>query len=311
MPQPLVSVIIPSYNHARYLGGTLDSVLAQSYRPLEVIVVDDASTDGTSGVLAAYADRVTAIRLERNSGGPARPRNAAIQLARGEVLSIFDSDDLMRPEKLAREVSLLERFPDIPLVFSDFENFQADGRVERFLQTGHEDFVRMPKLRLDAGEYRIRSCDAFDTLIADNFIGTSGIVMRRSLVEAVGGFDEGLGNSDDIDFLFRASRKFDFGYLDTVLHRRRIHPGNISSRVAAIRAKETVYERLLDGPSPLSGRASRRLQGMLSALYFSRGYWERVNGSRGLALKYYYKSWSMQKRNVAIVKSALRALLPY
>lgn len=309
--KPLASVIVPSYNHARYLEETLDSVLAQTYRPLEVIVVDDASTDETPTVLAAYASRVRTVRLECNSGGPARPRNVAVQLARGHYLCMFDSDDLMHPEKLARQIDFLERYPDLPLVFSDFENFRADGHTERFLQTGHEDFEQMSKVLLGAGEYRIFSPDAFDTLIADNFIGFPGVVFRRSLVDAVGGFDERLSNSDDVDFLFRVARKFDLGYLDAMLFRRRIHPGNISMRPAALRARVTVFERLRDGGNSLSARASTHLDQKLSNLYFSLGYRERVNGSRKLAVQYYFKSWSLQKRKLGIIKSLIRALLPY
>lgn len=311
--QPLVSVIIPSYNHAGYLAATLDSVLAQDWRPLEVIVVDDASTDATPEVLASYKDRVRSLRLNSNSGGPARPRNAAIRLARGKYVSVFDSDDLMLPGKLARQVGFLERSPDIPLVFSDFENLRSDGSSERFLREGHEPFARITKHELCPGEYRLDATAAFETLIADYFVGTSGIVMRRSLVDAVGGFDESLCNTDDKDFLFRVTRRFDLGYIDKVLHRRRLHSTNISLRPAALQAREVVHQRLLGlrNGSALSLVARMNLELRLAELYLSRGYAERVGGSRALALKYYLKSWSLRKSDLRPLKSALRALLPY
>jgi glycosyltransferase involved in cell wall biosynthesis len=302
-------VIIPAYNNARYLPATLDSVLAQSWRPLEVIVVDDASTDETPKVLAAYEDRVRSIRLESNCGGPARPRNTAIGLARGEFISVFDSDDVMVPGKLARKISLLLRFPEIPLVFSDFENFHGDGRTARFLKSGHEAFAEMPKQPLGPGEYRIKSSDAFETLVGDNFVGTSGVVMRRSLVNDVGRFDETLCNADDRDFLLRSSRRFDFGYIDAVLHRRRVHPGNISSRPAAIQARQRVYERLRS--VELSERARAHLKHRLAEVYFDRGYVERLHGRRGFAIKHFLKSWSLGKGNLWAIRAALRALLPF
>jgi len=310
--QPLVSVIIPSYNHGHYLAATINSVLAQSWRPLEVIVVDDASTDDTPAVLAKLSGKVRSQRLASNSGGPARPRNAAIALAQGTYISVFDSDDLMLPGKLASQVGFLERHPDIPLVFSDFANFYVDGRRERFLGRAHTAFVEMTKLALAPGEYRLPSAEAFETLIADNYVGTSGIVMRRSLVKAVGGFDEALCNSDDRDFLFRVMRRFDVGCLEKVLHLRRIHSANISSRPAALQAREVVYERLreLRNGAALSAVARSRLDRRLAELYFCRGYAERVAGRRALALKYYLKSWSLRKSDVRIVKSAIRALLP-
>jgi glycosyltransferase involved in cell wall biosynthesis len=300
---------MPTYNHARYLAATLESVLAQSWRPLEIVVADDASTDETPAVLAAYANRVRSVRLERNCGGPARPRNAAIALSRGELIAIFDSDDLMIAGNLDRKVDFLRRFADIPLVFGDFEHFYDDGRNERFLPSGHAPFHDMVKEELASGEYRIRSAHAFETLVADNFVGTSGIVMRRSLPQTVGGFDESLCNADDRDFLLRVSRRFNLGFIDAVLHRHRVHPANISSRPAALQARQTVLERLRD--AGLSGKARASLAERLSELYFSRGYLARLNGDRALALRFYLKSWSLKKYNLRTIKSALRALLPY
>jgi len=306
--QPLVSVIIPTYNHARYLAQTIESVLAQSWRPLEVIVVDDASTDETPDILAAFGDRIRSTRLAVNCGGPARPRNTAIALAKGELISVFDSDDLMVPGNLARKVSVLMRHPSIPLVFADFENFRDDGPAERFSKAGHEEFRRTPKLALGPDEYRIRSPDAFDTLIGDNFIGTSGVVMRRSLAQAIGPFDERLCNADDKDFWLRVARRFDLAYIDAVLHRHRVHPGNISSRPAAIQARQQVYEGLQG--AALSARARSLLDRRLAEVYFARGYVERLGGRRREAVRYFLKSWSRRRDNLWAAAAALRALLP-
>lgn len=306
---PLVSVIIPTYNHARYLAATLESVLLQSWRPLEIVVVDDASSDDTPAVLSAYADRIRSVRLGRNCGGPARPRNTALGLARGELVAVFDSDDLMVAGNLERKVGFLQRFPEIPLVFGDFEHLHGDGRTERFLSSGHQPFHALPREECAPREYRLRSADVFDALVADNFVGTSGIVMRRSLPEAVGGFDESLCNADDRDFLLRVSRRFDLGFIDAVLHRHRVHPANISSRPAALQARQTVFERLRD--AGLSDTARASLDERLSELYFSRGYLARLSGDRALALRFYLKSWSLKKNNLRTIKSAIRALLPY
>jgi len=108
-------------------------------------------------------------------------------------------------------------------------------------------------------------------------------------------------------------RRFDVGYLEEVLHLRRIHSGNISSRPAALQARQVVYERLrtLHNGSSLSRVARSHLDGRLAELYFCRGYTERLSGRRARALKYYLKSWFLRKSDVRIVKSAIRALLPY
>jgi hypothetical protein len=101
------------------------------------------------------------------------------------------------------------------------------------------------------------------------------------------------------------------GYVDAVLHGHRVHSANISSRPAAFHAREVVLRRLRAGTPGLSANAKARLNRRLAEVCFARGYWERVNGSRALAIKYYFKSWSLQKGNFRILKSVVRALLPY
>jgi len=106
---PLVSVIIPAYNATAFLGETLDSVLAQTYPNLEIIVVDDGSTDDTPDLLGSYGDRIRVLR-QANSG-QATARNHGAREAHGELLAFLDSDDLWDPDKIARQVELLDRFP--------------------------------------------------------------------------------------------------------------------------------------------------------------------------------------------------------
>ena len=124
MSEPRVSVVIPAYNAADYLGETLESVLAQDCGELEVLVVDDGSTDGTADVVDALDDpRLRCIRLDP-SGGPSRPRNRGVEAARAPWVALFDSDDLMLPGKLRRAVELFEQRPQLGLVFTDFVKFR-------------------------------------------------------------------------------------------------------------------------------------------------------------------------------------------
>ena len=106
----------------------------------------------------------------------------------------------------------------------------------------------MPKVPLEGKRFRIPSAAAFDTLIPDTYIGTSGVLMRRSLPAEVGGFDETLANSDDVDFFFRVARRYDLGYVDGVFHKRRIHSTNISSRPQAFASRFRAYSKLQDLP---------------------------------------------------------------
>lgn len=108
--KPLVSVIIPAYNAQDMIGETLDSILAQTYRNLEIIVVDDGSTDRTSQVVKGYGSRVL-YHYQKNSGGCAVPRNAGIERSSGDFLCFIDADDLMAPDRVALQVAFMERYP--------------------------------------------------------------------------------------------------------------------------------------------------------------------------------------------------------
>ncbi|MGQ0645250.1 MAG: glycosyltransferase family 2 protein, partial [Elusimicrobiota bacterium] len=228
--------------------------------------------------------------------------------------------------KLEEEAHFLDRNPGVPLVFSNFENFSGGRRGYDFLRD-HGPFHRMPKILLGgpvpaaawgdrnsefrgngAGAwYRIRSDDAYETLIPDTFIGTSSVMFRKHLAEDVGYFDETLCNSDDVDFFFRVARAHDIGYIDKILHRRRLHGGNISSRPAALRARLRVYER--QKSAPLSPKARRDLDRFLASVLFSIGYAEKLAGRRSQAVHYYLESLRRRRANPAAGLAILKALV--
>ena len=139
---PTVSVIIPSFNRARLVALTIDSVLAQTWRDVEVIVIDDGSTDDTPAVLAGYGNRIRSVRQPNRGMNPSR--NTGIELARGKYLALLDSDDLWEPWKLELDLNLLGRFPDAAFVFSDFaimrDDFGVAGpRTPNGLHTWHRE----------------------------------------------------------------------------------------------------------------------------------------------------------------------------
>jgi glycosyltransferase involved in cell wall biosynthesis len=117
----LVSVVIPAYNGRRYIAPALDSILAQKYRPIEILVVDDGSTDSTVQMVRGYAPEVRVIEQEHR-GHPAA-RNAGIRAASGEFLGFLDQDDLWSPDKLELQIACFERHPDLDLVFGHIQNF--------------------------------------------------------------------------------------------------------------------------------------------------------------------------------------------
>lgn len=180
----LVSVIVPCYNQARFLGEALDSVLSQRYAPIETIVVDDGSSDRTSEV----ARRFTGVRLlrQRNSG-TAAARNLGWRASRGDYLLFLDSDDRLLPGAVESGVEAHEREPGLGLVWGAVRVIDSDG---------------CPLREPDPGP--APADDAYLALLRHNFIWTPGTVLyRRAAVESAGGFRAAAGGSADVDLNLR------------------------------------------------------------------------------------------------------------
>jgi glycosyltransferase involved in cell wall biosynthesis len=303
-----VSVVVAAYNAAPYIREAIESVLAQDLPGLDLIVVDDASTDGTAEVVRRFGDRVRLIALDNNQGGPAGPRNQGIKASRGAFIAFFDADDVMKAGKLSEQIHFLETHLDIPLVFTNCRNFSKDGLAPHDFLADHLEFHALKKERLADRWYRLPAAAAYETLLTDNFIGTSGVVFRRSLLDAVGVFDEKLKRSEDIEFWFRIARRFDLGYIDRVYHHRRLHETNISSSPAALDAKLAIYER--QRQVPMSASARQKLRRMMGKMLFSIGYANKVRGHRLAAIRFYLRSILYQPHPGRPLKAIAGALLP-
>jgi len=202
-----VSVVIPTYNHAAYIREAIESALAQTYTPLEVIVVDDGSTDDTPRVLAGFGDRIRALHQQNAGVGAARNRGG--REARGEYLAFLDSDDIWLPDKLALQMAELERDPALGLVHCAMQSFDPDGRV------------------IDAHLGGTGGWIAVDMLRYGQAISGSKMVVPKRVFEEVGGFDPTLPPSEDWDFCYRIATRYPVGYVDRVLLRYRLHGGGI------------------------------------------------------------------------------------
>ena len=206
------SVVIAARDAARFLPAALDSVLAQTAPPDEIIVVDDASSDGTAELLAqSYASSVRVIQGEGR--GAATARNQGLRAARGEAVAFLDADDVCRPERLARQLAALEDDADAALVFCALAYIDEAGEP-----LGRE--VRCPEY--DRAGF-------FGQLLERNRIGsTSAAMARKAALLEVGGFDEALAFNEEYDLWLRLATRGPLAYLDEVLVEYRLHPGNIS-----------------------------------------------------------------------------------
>ncbi|HET7763756.1 MAG TPA: glycosyltransferase [Burkholderiales bacterium] len=205
--RPLVSVVIPAYNCADFIGDALDSVLDQGYPALEIIVVDDGSTDATCDVVARRGSGVTLVR--QANAGAAAARNIAIARSRGQYLAFLDADDLWLPGKLRLQVDHLESHADVGLCCTRWNLLRPDEdgryRIERA--------AAPESVAVDAKFAGWVYCE----LLLDCEVWTSTVLMRRELAGRIGGFDVKLRRGQDYDYWLRASRATRIDRLDAPL----------------------------------------------------------------------------------------------
>jgi hypothetical protein len=200
-----VSVVIPAYNAAVHLPATLASIAEQSFKPLEIIVVDDGSRDDTVRIAQAHGVHVISIP----NGGPSAARNAGTEAARGEFVAYLDADDLWAPDKLALQLAAHRTFGQPAFSFTDYRLFDERGVHSRSSELLHHWAFRRvvaPRGRVDRGEIVITAGDEKPVLY-DSYIPPSSVLVRRADALAVGGFDETLRVAEDFEFYLRLLKR--------------------------------------------------------------------------------------------------------
>jgi glycosyltransferase involved in cell wall biosynthesis len=209
MKESLISCIVPVYNGECYLREALDSILAQTYRPLEIIVADDGSTDGTATIAGAYGDQIR--YLCQPNGGTASACNLGLRAAKGDFVAFLAADDLWHPEKLTRQMARFRERPQLDLCVSHVKNFWV------------------PELKQEAERFR-------DHRLSRPLPGyvPQTILARRGVFETVGYFSVTLRHADSTDWFLRAAEHgVIVEMLPDVLVYRRIHCTNLSRRMAS------------------------------------------------------------------------------
>jgi glycosyltransferase involved in cell wall biosynthesis len=215
---PTVTVIIPTYNRARYLPDCINSVLTQSTPVDEILIVDDGSTDGTAELVSSWGDRVT--YLFQSNAGAAAARNLGLQVATGDFIAFQDSDDIWLPDKNALQLEFFRRYPDVDIVFGLMANFRGE-QDEPIAEIGNTAVYAALKATNTNVE------DMFSLLLTYNMVPTPTVMCRRTCVEKAGMFDVGLRIAEDFEYWLRISSLCRFGFIDRVLLKRRRHDSNL------------------------------------------------------------------------------------
>lgn len=246
-----VSVVIPAYNKANLTIKTVESVLRQTYENIEIIVVDDGSTDNTKNKLQIFGDRIRYIY--KQNGGACSARNVGIKQATGDYIALLDCDDIYYPEKIAKSVECLEKKSDYGFVYTGAYFINGDGDV--------------------ISEHGVADCNASgwiaSRLVLKNFICNSTAVIRKECFEIVGYFDEKIFIPADWDMMLRLSEKYKAAYIDDKLTGYRLTDSYTALHMeTGINESVYVLNKALGRNNHLYNGLKKRC---LSTLYFSYG----------------------------------------
>lgn len=256
----LISVIIPSYNYGRFIAEAIESVLAQTLLPDEIIVVDDGSTDDTEEILKRFGDKITYIKQE--NAGVCAARNRGVTASSGEYIAFMDADDIWHPTKLEKQMAKFAEDPDIGLVHCGMREFESN--TGEILGT-----------HIEGGDADV----AFALLLWEGkvIIGPGGtIILKREAFDSVGGFDADMKVGEDWDFCYRIARKYKVGFVPEVLVDYRSHSEAAHRNIYEMeRGMGRFYEKAFETDNSdvldLKRRAYGNYHKILAGSYFQAG----------------------------------------
>ncbi len=220
-----VSVIIPTYNRAHMITEAIDSVLNQTFKDFELIIVDNYSSDNTESVVKSYADERIRYFKNQNNGLVSINRNYGIQKSGGEYTAFLDDDDLWLPEKLEKQVELLDSSKELGLVYSDSYVVDSNGDLRE-----NTFFYDMKPFR----------GNAFNELLQGNFIPTLTVAIRREVLDKVGVFNPGYKICQDYDLWLRIAEYYPIDFIEQPLAKYRVHSEGGSRKNAILSYQEVL-----------------------------------------------------------------------
>lgn len=241
MTQPLITVIIPAYNCEDFIRHAIESVLNQTYRNIELIVVDDGSTDRTPQVVSRYGDNVKYIK--QANGGVSKSRNTGIRHSRGEYIAFLDADDIWDRNKLEIQMICFRKYPEVKMIFSGFRHMKNHRVVEHASYQDTFNFFKEYRYSMDEifgsricfkhgdDQYEFHWGNIDKYLFLGNFILPSSVMLRKESLQAVGFFDETFRVAEETEFFLRYSKFHVVGFIKNPLLSYALpDPGNLSGK---------------------------------------------------------------------------------
>jgi glycosyltransferase involved in cell wall biosynthesis len=303
---PLVSVVIPTYNCSPFLGAAIQSVIDQTIDDYEVIVVDDGSTDETASVLEQFSGRIRCLRQDNQ--GVAAARNRGIRSAGGRIIGFLDADDRWKPDKLERQLPLLLGADDIDVAFSRHENL--GGQTAGYNQYDCPDLTKLLSVvSLGSCAYRIEDQQLFQKVLRYYLLLTSTVLIRKSCLERLGGFDESLGIAEDTQLWLRLAKRGKIAFVDLPLVEKRVRGESLTGDQAKFIRQIIVMFRRLEQWLPDLDRDERAaVKGALD-YWYAKAYRLFCDGDKSFGPGFFWTAF-LHDRRLSAPGYLLAASLP-
>lgn len=287
---PLISVIIPAYNAEKYIASTLESVLTQTYTNIEVIVVDDGSSDDTQVILAGYSNKVIIIKTENL--GVSHARNTGIEAAQGSWIAFIDSDDIWHPTKLYEQYTTLGncKWSHCDSVYIG-EN--QSGTVKR------SDYSHIPTINV------------FDELIVENFITTSSVLIEKALLSEFGKFDENLHCLEDWKLWVEIARTNPLAYCDKALLEYRVYSGSTSRKARYVLPLHIALINNIFSQAPAKAHYKTLKTKAKTKSYTICSYIAEEANDFSFAMTCSYRAWLLKPTNIQAIKRLIACTLNF
>lgn len=314
---PTISVVIPVYNCESYIGEALKSVQTQNVQDLEIIVVNDGSTDGTLSVAESFAERDRRIRIisQANSGKPAVARNVGLSHSTGEYVCFLDGDDLFLPGKLEKQLEIFQRFPQLSIIFHDIRLLYEDNPHAPGSYLSNAGFTALAKDYMAHVQGIFYLCrENFYNFISVYFLSihTSAVMATRSCLDAQSTwFPEEVTIGEDADLWFRLALSNRVAYVDEVLSCYRQHSTSITSNMANyLEGSILIHRRNLErGQHVFTSEEKDRYETKIWSYHWHYGYLLYSNYRMNLARQEYINALRLKFRKKAFI-ALLKTMLP-
>ena len=290
--EPMVSIIVPTYNRAHYIDFTIRSALGQTYENIELIVIDDGSTDDTRTIVSPYLEYHNFIYCEQENRGQSVARNKGLSLASGEFICFLDSDDVLVSDAIEVLVKYIMHYSDVSVVYGNLDFIDGDG-----------NYVPGINPRRYSGTITSQ-------LLIDNCVSFDSVLIRRSCLEMVGGLDERVDVGDDYDLWLRVSVGHKFLYVPKVFGQYRIMHQQISTDIdRRFKSNKSCLERFFEDNPGLQESTEKNYFWCRFYTRFGSNYAYRGNLRK--AFRFYFKAISFKFFSIYPWRALLKLIIYY